>query len=316
MSELCEKPSRLYLFESAVRSVFSVIATHILAGQVDAILTDEMLLKKLWWFSRYFNPLNLAWRYYSILAYRCMNGKLSHKQIALLNFESHPYKPPIPYVSGELMEDYSVRRLEIAGIFSSQGLLSIIAAYQGLLAVQFTLSSSGFGYLPNVTKALAVLGLFRVLVSPWIANRVHVEYPSDYPPPLARSGMVMQHEIDHFPCFKLKNKFLAMAWMMVLLCLVLLSMRSYIPYPPSSTVPSHLIDRSIELFYNYVSLTVFAFHAFLLSHGSRGLANRHLLFDHWLYHLQTAGFLLLLTSTVLIGIFDFVQHNFYWNCFY
>lgn len=313
MSQLCERPSKLYLFENAFRSFFSVIATHILAGQVDALLCDEEegdllhLLKRLWWFARYFNPLNLAWRYYSILAFRCMRGPLSRKQIALINFECYPYGPPIPYVQGEAMPDYSVKRLEISGVFSSQGMLSFIAAYQGFQAVQFTLSGSGFGFLPNITKAMAILGLFRVLVSPWIANKVHVEAK-------AYTGMPPVAAFAEDDCKV--SKALAVGWAMVLVCLAGLSMRSYVPFPPNSTVPTHLIDRSIELLYNYVSVTALAFHGHFLFQRARAVGNRHPLFDHWLYHLQTALFLLLLAATVIVGIVDFVQHDFYWNCFY
>eukprot|EP00249_Psilotum_nudum_P016831 c26002_g1_i1 orf=638-1543(-) len=301
MPDVCRPPTNFYLLEVAFRSYFSVFATHILAGEVDTAFCEGSILDRIWWLLRYFNPVNLSWRYYSILAYRFMTGKLDRKKLALINFDSYPYRAPIPFVVGEKIEDYVVRRLEVSGVFSSQGLLSVIAAYQGYLAIQFTISTSGFGYLPNISKAMAILGLMRVMVSHWIASKIYVE-PHSYP----------SHAEDQIE-YK-ANRYVAGAWFSTLLGLFLLSMRSYIPFPPSS-VPTHLIDRSIEFFYNYICLSGLIFHAVFLSYGATGLANRHLLFDHWLYKLQTVVFILLLVGTTIIGIADFIHHNYYRHCF-
>ena len=187
LRSVCQEPSNLYIFMVALRSFFLVLTTHLLAGEVTTSLSPSppspQILTKLSWTLRYFNPLNLSWRYYSILAYRCIAKDWGTKQLAMINYEQHPFDPPLPYIYGEsLVHDLSVPRLEMSGVFSSQGLLTLSCAYQGVLAMQYSISTEGIPYLPNVTVPLAIMGLFRVLVSKWVASKIHVE-PYPYPVP-------------------------------------------------------------------------------------------------------------------------------------
>lgn len=303
LDTLCQKPSDLLLLESAFRSFFAVFATHILAGEVDTVFAGGSFAAKISWLVRYFNPVNLCWRYYSMLAYRFMAKTWGERQLALINFEAYPFRPPIPYIVGETVQDFWIRRLEISGIVSSQGLLSIIAAYQGIMAVQFTISSNALGFLPTISKPLAILGLFRFMVSNWVASKVYVE-PYPYPTQEQDGGSV-----DYA-----SNQIVTFGWAGACLSIVLLSMWPYIGYPEFQSIKKSYLDLSMEILYQYIAISIFLFHIVLLTRGPCAFANRILYFDHWVYKLQTLGFVLLLFGTLGVGILDFVVHGFYRYC--
>eukprot|EP00250_Pteridium_aquilinum_P017091 c23449_g1_i1 orf=220-1875(-) len=174
----CRQPTNFYLMGVALRSFFLVLATHLLAGEVDTTLAGLPLTRRLSWWSRYYNPLNLSWRYYSMFAYRFTARLWGTHQLALINHEEHPLLPPVPYIVGETVRTLHVRRLEMAGLLSSQGILTFSAAYQGALAIQYAISTEGIPYLPNTTVPLAMVGLFRVMASKWVASKIQVDaYP-------------------------------------------------------------------------------------------------------------------------------------------
>ncbi|MCO5593258.1 hypothetical protein L7F22_047265 [Adiantum nelumboides] len=177
---VCKEPTPFYLLAVALRSFFLVLATHLLAGEVDTSLAGAPLARRISWWFRYYNPLNLSWRYYSMFAYRFTAHSWGTPQLALINHEGHPLLAPLPYIVGETVHPLHVRRLELAGLLSSQGILTFSAAYQGILAIQYAISSEGIPYLPNTTVPLAMVGLFRVLACKWVASKIHVD-PYPYP---------------------------------------------------------------------------------------------------------------------------------------
>ncbi|MCO5612311.1 hypothetical protein L7F22_066576 [Adiantum nelumboides] len=177
---VCKAPTPFYLLAVALRSFLLVLATHLLAGEVDTSLAGAPLARRVSWWFRYYNPLNLSWRYYSMFAYRFTVHSWGTPQLALINHEGHPLLAPLPYIVGETVQPLHVRRLELAGLLSSQGILTFSAAYQGLLAIQYAISTEGIPYLPNTTVPLAMVGLFRVLACKWVASKIHVD-PYPYP---------------------------------------------------------------------------------------------------------------------------------------
>ncbi|KAI5069861.1 hypothetical protein GOP47_0016162 [Adiantum capillus-veneris] len=188
---VCKEPTAFYLLAVALRSFFLVLATHLLAGEVDTSLAGVPLARRISWWCRYYNPLNLSWRYYSMFAYRFTAHSWGNPQLALINHEEHPLLPPLPYIVGETVHPLCVRRLEMAGLLSSQGILTFSAAYQGALAIQYAISTEGIPYLPNTTVPLAMVGLFRVMGCKWVASKIHVDaypYPC-MPSPLAPSSI-------------------------------------------------------------------------------------------------------------------------------
>lgn len=300
--DICTSHSDLYLLAAALRSFFLVIGTHLLAGEVDTTLSCEptLLPRRLFWLLRYFNPVNLSWRYYSILAYRLAVARnWGETQLALVNYEAHPSKPPVPYIVTEAVHNYHVRRLEPSGFFSSQGLLTVSAGYQGALAVQYTISTAGVAFLPNITMPLAIMGLFRVMVFPWITGKVYVD-PYSYPCEVG--------ETLYKP-----NKWVASGWLLVLGGLLFLSFWPFFAYP-AFDLPQEMLQFSIQVFYQYATVSEFVFHAALLWQGARAWGNRIVFFDHWLYKLQTLGFMGLLAWTLALGIADFVRKDYYRSC--
>lgn len=307
--DLCTSHKDYYLLAAALRSFFLVIGTHLLAGEVDTstLSVEAAVLPRLFWLVRYFNPLNLSWRYYSIFAYRLAAAQnWGEKQMALINYEAHPCRAPVPYIITEAVESYHVRRLEPSGFFSSQGLLTISAGYQGILAVQYTISTAGVAFLPNITMPLAIIGLFRVLVYPWITSKVYVD-PYEYPSPES----VHMRDI-HVNPYK-HNRLVATGWLFVLAFLVFLSLWPFYAYP-AFDLPKQILQFSIQIFYVYATVSEFVFHGALLWHGPRAWANRIIFFDHWIYKVQTIGFMGLLACTLLIGIADFIEHDYYREC--
>ncbi|KAH7299782.1 hypothetical protein KP509_24G029000 [Ceratopteris richardii] len=130
--------------------------------------------------------------------------------------------PPLPYVLGETVHPLHVRRLEMAGLLSSQGVLTLCAAYQGALAIEYAVSIEGIPYLPNTTAPLAIVGLFRVMACNWVASKIQVNaYPYPYflesrvsPSlfrPLEVSRRVLQRcksSIDHLRASLFSEKFM------------------------------------------------------------------------------------------------------------
>ncbi|KAH7299794.1 hypothetical protein KP509_24G029900 [Ceratopteris richardii] len=113
-----------------------------------------------------------------MFAYRLSARSWGIQQLALINHEEHPFMPPLPYIVGETVHPLHVRRLEMAGLLSSQGVLTFCAVYQGALAIEYAISTEGIPYLPNTTVPLAMLGLSRVMASKWVASKIQVDtYP-------------------------------------------------------------------------------------------------------------------------------------------
>ncbi|KAI5073877.1 hypothetical protein GOP47_0011890 [Adiantum capillus-veneris] len=307
--DLCTSHKDYYLLAAAVRSFFLVIATHLLAGEVDtSTLSEEAaILPRLMWLLRYFNPLNLSWRYYSIFAYRIVAGRAwGEKQLAIINYEAHPCRAPVPFIVTEAVNPYHVRRLEPSGFFSSQGLLTISAGYQGILAVQYTISTAGVAFLPNITMPLAIIGLFRVLVYPWITNKVYVD---PYPYPCSQAIQMGDMHINPYK----PSRVVAASWFLVLSFLVFLSLWPLFAYP-AFDLPKEILQFTIQMFYIYLTVSELVFHAALLWQGAGAWANRIVFFDHWVYKVQTAGFMGLLACTFVLGVADFLEHDYYREC--
>ncbi|KAH7299778.1 hypothetical protein KP509_24G028700 [Ceratopteris richardii] len=516
---ICREPTNFFLLAVGLRSFFLVLATHLLAGEVDTTFGKAPFLRRIWWWCRYYNPLNLSWRYYSMFAYRFTARSWGIQQLALINHEEHPFMPPLPYVLGETVHPLHVRRLEMAGLLSSQGVLTFCAAYQGVLAIEYAISTEGIPYLPNTTAPLAMAGLFRVMVCKWVASKIQVDaypYPYSLEPRVSpssfrltvkdvprrvlqmcksciyylmssllsekfmpRSSDIMvqgkettpataaevqadapsasnygvfctdksnlkQEEGFSFPrpssvtrtrtwpqislrplhlstlqttsalyltqipspsrssepllvgsnlhavddhsqgagegvsanaCINLassspsssfqrtastldrtrvelstwkqasvssssfpetltqdcemhsqssspfirqvehyqSNKIIVAGWIGVLLGLLTMS---FLPYKVAAAyrLPQTLLQFSMETFYQYIALSEFAFHGYLLYQGPRALANRVLFFDHWTLKAQTLGFFLLLMFMRAVALLDFLKNNFYQSC--
>ncbi|KAH7433724.1 hypothetical protein KP509_07G083000 [Ceratopteris richardii] len=305
--DICTSRNDFYLLAGAMRSFFTVIATHLLAGEVDtSTLSQEApMLPRLLWLLRYFNPLNLSWRYYSIFAYRLVVGrKWGEKQMAIINFEAHPLRPPKPFVVTEAIDLYHVRRLDPSGFFSSQGLLTISAGYQAILAVQYTIWTAGVAFLPNITMPLAIIGLFRVLVYPWITGKVYVDPYPYLSSQIMESMPVTPHKA---------NKLVASAWFLVVSFLFFLSVWSFFEYP-AVNLPKQKLQLTVQVFYLYTTTSQIISHSFLLWQGTRAWCNRVLFFDHWLYKAQTLVFMSLLACSFILGVSDFIEHDFYREC--
>ncbi|KAI5067750.1 hypothetical protein GOP47_0018278 [Adiantum capillus-veneris] len=327
----CTQPGRLYLLDSGTRSFLATLATHILAGEIDTVFpstaptpidnisaTDASLVAnpplvvsaadhdagqtqpllgmgaKISWLLRYFNPVNLCWRYYSMLAFRFTAPSWGPKQLALINFEVHPFHPPTPYIVGDLAPSFVIKRLEISGFLSSQGLLSFLAAYQGLSAIYFILAPQTIGCLPTLSKPLAILGLFRAMVTKWVASKVYIE-PYPYP-----SRHLQQ---SPYP----SNKVLPFCWAFICLCIVMLCISPFITHSEFVRISEFYVEFVLRILYQYTGISIFLFHTTLLLHGPHALANRILFFDHWTYKLQTWGFYFLLAGTFFAGLLDFVM---------
>ncbi|KAH7299783.1 hypothetical protein KP509_24G029100 [Ceratopteris richardii] len=351
--------------------------THLLAGEVDTTLGNVPFLRRIWWWCRYYNPLNLSWRYYSMFAYRFTARSWGMQQLALINHEEHPFMPPLPYILGETVHPLHVRRLEMAGVLSSQGVLTFCAAYQGALAIEYAISTEGIPYLPNTTAPLAMVGLFRVMACKWVASKIQVDaypYPSnlhavdDHPQgagegvsaiacinlassslpssfqptsstldctrvelstwkqanvsssslPETRIQDCQMHsqssspfirQVEHYQ----SNKIIVAGWIGVLLGLLTMS---FLPYKVAAAyrLPQRLLQFSMETFYQYIALSEFVFHGYLLYQGPRALANRVLFFDHWAFKAQTLGFFLLLMFMLVVALLDFLKNDFYRSC--
>ncbi|KAH7299784.1 hypothetical protein KP509_24G029200 [Ceratopteris richardii] len=155
---ICRKPTNFFLLSVGLSSFFLVLATHLLAGEVDTSLVNLPFLRRVWWWwwwwCRYYNPLNLSWRYYSMFAYRFTARSWGIQQLALINHEEHPFRPPLPYVLGETVHPLHVGRLEMAGLLSSQSVLLIRV-----------LSPSSTPYLPRAFPTSQI----QPPLSPWSA---------------------------------------------------------------------------------------------------------------------------------------------------
>ncbi|KAH7299791.1 hypothetical protein KP509_24G029700 [Ceratopteris richardii] len=515
---ICREPTNFFLRAVGLRSFFLVLATHLLAGEVDTTLGNVPFLRRIWWWCRYYNPLNLSWRYYSMFAYRFTARSWGIQQLALINHEEHPFMPPLPYILGKTVHPLHVRRLEMAGLLSSQGVLTFSAAYQGALAIEYAISTEGIPYLPNTTAPLAMVGLFRVMACKWVASKIQVDaypYPYFLKPrvspdsfrftvkdasrrvlqrckssihylrasllseklmPRSSDSMVQgkettpstaaevqadaltasnygvfctdksnlkQEEGFSFPlpssvtptrtwpkiplrplhlstlqttsalynvqisspsrssepllvssnlhrmdghsqsagegvsgnaCINLassspssfqrtcstldctmvelstwkqanvssssfpetltqdcqmhsqssspfirqvehyqSNKIIVAGWIGVLLGLLTMS---FLPYKVAAAyrLPQRLLQFSMEIFYQYIALSEFVFHGYLLYQGPRALANRVLFFNHWSFKAQTVGFFLLLMFMLVVALLDFLKNNFYRSC--
>ncbi|KAH7433722.1 hypothetical protein KP509_07G082900 [Ceratopteris richardii] len=239
--DICTSRNDFYLLAGAMRSFFSVIATEMLACEVDtSTLSQEApLLPRLLWLLRYFNPLNLSWRFYSIFAYRMLvGGKWGEKQMAIINFEAHPLRPPKPFVVTETIDLYHVRRLDPSGFFSIQGLLTISVGYPAILAVQYTIWTAGVAFLPHITMPLAFIGLFRVLVYPWITGKVYVDPYPYLSSQIMESMPVTPHKA---------NKLVASARFFVISFLFSLSIWSFVKYP-SFNLPKQKLSLRCRCF--------------------------------------------------------------------
>ncbi|MCO5559194.1 hypothetical protein L7F22_012789 [Adiantum nelumboides] len=312
--DLCTSHQDYYLLIGAVRSFFLVVATHLLAGEVDtSTLSDETgLLPRLLWLLRYFNPLNISWRYYSIFAYRITAGRSpttwGEKQLAIINYEAHPCEVPVPFIVTEAVTSYKVRRLEPSGFFSSQGLLTFSAGYQVIIAVMYTMSTAGVAFLPNITMPLAIIGFCRVLVYPWITNKVYVD---PYPYPCSQT--IVRRNMHICPLHRPMSRVVAIIWFLILCSLVFLSLWQLLAYP-AFNLPKQILQFTVQVFYLYVTISELVFHTPLLWQGAGAWANRVVFFDHWIYKVQTAGFMGLLACTFVLGVVDFVEHDYYREC--
>eukprot|EP00249_Psilotum_nudum_P013135 c24170_g1_i1 orf=266-1192(-) len=301
---ICHQASDLYLLEIALRLFMAIIATHILAGEVDTTLSQGNFLRKVSWLLRYFNPVNLCWRYYSILAYRFLADSWGEKQLAVINFEGYPYRSPIPYFVAEKIEGYRVGRLEMPGLLGSQGLLSMITAYDVMLSTQYVLSTKPSCFLPTITKPLGLFGFLRVLVSKWLTNKLYIQ-PYPYPPPSDQ-------------CIRIDCKFSMLptyAWLAVVTSFLTLCNWPFLSYSDIH-VRYNYVELSMNLLYAYTAISIFFFHVILLLEGPGRLANRIAYFDHWIYKLQTSGFLLALLVALVTGIVDFISQDYYKLCEY
>jgi hypothetical protein len=92
---------------------------------------------------------------------------------------------------------------------------------------------------------------------------------------------------------------------------------SFLPYKVRAAYghPDQLLPLTMQLFYQYIAVTLLLFHGYLLSMGPPALANRVMVFDHWTYKLQTVGFYLLLTLVLIVSVVDFIDKGFYRKCF-
>ena len=351
----------VYLLAGAVKPLFLLLATHLLAGEGDTTLAGSPspapprssssagrsifsreaeappppIHARVFWLLRYYNPVNLSWRYYSILAWRAShcncNRHWGRRHIAIVNHEAHPWDPPMPYVltdSALAPPNYRVKRLEMAthSFMSPQGVLTLSSASQLGLAA---LVMSGFAggrvqllVLPNLGLPLFVLSLgSRLAAFPWIASKVYVD-PYPYP-----TTSVDDHHrrrpAEPDSGRGMRNHCLACAWALLLLGFVAFSVWPWptptdpdtdAPTPMGPGSPPRLLTTAVQILYRYASLSHLTFHLVLLTRGAMGWANRIAFFDHWTYKAQTLVWVALFVTTLLLALRDLVNRDFYRSC--